>query len=86
MSKKQHWLSKGSVQEAVKPLYAGFSLEEWLQKALTDLNISPGGAVDFSTLPSYANNATAVADLGVGKLYKSSSLFVEESPVILITV
>jgi hypothetical protein len=43
---------------------------------------------DSVTIPdtAYASNADAVAALGVGKLYKSSTLSVNGSPHILITV
>lgn len=45
-----------------------------------------GAGFDASTLQSFATNAEAVAAIGVGKLYKSSSLSIEDSPAISITV
>lgn len=46
-------------------------------------NSSSGGGETVNG--SYASNAEAVADLGTGKLYKSTTL-VNGSPIILITV
>jgi hypothetical protein len=46
--------------------------------------VETGGSI---TIPGpYASNAEAVAALGVGRLYKSSTLSVNGSPYILITV
>lgn len=40
--------------------------------------------IDFSELPSYGTNAAASTGLGIGQLYKSTTL-VSGSPIILIT-
>ena len=57
-----------------------------LMNAVVDfIQANPGGGTVEISATSYANNADAVAALGVGKLYKSVTL-INDSPVILLTV
>lgn len=63
-----------------------YYVSETQSAILSTANTSSSGGSISIPATAYASNSDAVAVLGVGVLYKSSSLSVEGSPQILITV
>lgn len=73
-----------TIQQIQDRMTAGYDLRDVTNLLLDYIQANPGGGV---TIPatSYDTNADAVAALGPGKLYKSTTL-INGSPIILLTV